>query len=240
MEKDGSIAISTSLYPDMPDIQVTTPGVLKLLSQVDVRKSMGPDGISQWILKGTSHEVAPILTFIFNQSLSSGVVPQDWRLANIFALHKKGPKDLAENYRPVSLTSICSILLEHVVYSSVSNFLDDNQILTPHQHGFRSGYLFETQLVLAVNDWAKSLDMVSAQTLLFLISRKPSIRPTPSVTVKARPSRYLSKNQSMDFIISLRPKSTCCTEQCPIIMDSSTVWRTSGHSTWSSAISPIC
>ena len=59
---------------------------------------MGPDGISPRMLKETSHEVAPILTFIFNQSLSSGVVPQDWRLANIFALHQKGPKDLAENY----------------------------------------------------------------------------------------------------------------------------------------------
>jgi len=44
------------------------------------------------------------------------------------------------------------------VYSSISNFLDDNQILTPRQHGFRSGHSCETQLVLAVNDWAKSLD----------------------------------------------------------------------------------
>ena len=51
VEKDGSIPISTSLYRGMPDIQVTTPGVLKLLSQLDVRKSMGPDGISPRILK---------------------------------------------------------------------------------------------------------------------------------------------------------------------------------------------
>jgi len=157
VEKDGSIPISTSLYPDMPDIQVTTPGVLKQLSQLDVRKSMGPDGISPRILKETSHEVAPILTFMFNQTLSSGVVPQDWCLANTFALHRKGPKDLSENYRPISLTSICSKVLEHIVYPSISNFLDDNQILTPHQHGFRSGHSCKTQLVLAVNDRAKSL-----------------------------------------------------------------------------------
>ena len=119
---------------------------------------MGPDGISPRILKETSHEVAPLLTFIFNQLLSSGVVLQDWRIANVFALHKKGPKDSAENYRPISLTSICSKVLELIVYSSISNFLDDNQILTPHQHGFRPGHSCETQLLLAVNDWAKSLD----------------------------------------------------------------------------------
>jgi len=44
-----------------------------------------------------------VLTFIYNQSLSSGTVPADWRMANIFALHQKGPKDLAENYRPICL-----------------------------------------------------------------------------------------------------------------------------------------
>jgi len=95
---------------------------------------------------------SPVCYHIFN-SVTWGST-----IANIFALHKKGPKDLAKNYRPISLTSICSKVLEHIVYSSISNFLDDNQILTPHQHGFRSGHSCETQLVLAVNDWAKSLD----------------------------------------------------------------------------------
>jgi len=119
---------------------------------------MGPHGISPRILTETSHEVAPILTFIFSQSLSSGVVPQDWHLANISYLHKKRPKDLAENYWLIPLTSICSKVLQHIVYSSISNFLEDNNILTPRQHGFWLGHSCETQLVLAVSDWAKSLD----------------------------------------------------------------------------------
>ena len=60
------------------------------------------------ILKGASNEIASILTFIFNQALSSGQVPEGWRLANVFPLYKKGAKDLPENYRPVLLTSVCS------------------------------------------------------------------------------------------------------------------------------------
>jgi len=100
----------------------------------------------------------PILTFIYNQSLSSGVVPEDWRTANIFALHKKGPKHLAENYRPISLTSICSKILEYIVYSSISRFLENNSILPPRQHGFRTGHSCETQSVYAINYWAKTLD----------------------------------------------------------------------------------
>lgn len=142
----------------MPDILVTNSGVVKLLCLLDTRKSVGPDNISPHVLKEASHEIAPVLTFIFNQSLSSGIVPEDWRTANIFALHKKGPKDLAENYRPISLTSICCKTLEHIVYSGISKFLEDNKILTPRQHGFRTGYSCETQLIQAINDWANTLD----------------------------------------------------------------------------------
>ena len=86
------------------------------------------------------------------------MVPEDWHTANIFALHKKGPKDSAENYRPISLTSICTKILEHIVYSSISRFLENNSKLTPRQHGFCTGHSCETQLVHAISDWAKALD----------------------------------------------------------------------------------
>jgi len=52
--------------------------------------------------------------YLFNRSLASGEVLTDWCLANIFALHKKGPKDLLENYRPISLTSVVVI---HMILS---------------------------------------------------------------------------------------------------------------------------
>ena len=145
-------------HSTMPDIEVTQPGVYNLLSKIDVSKSTGPDELSPRIIKELKDEIAAVLTFLFNQSLSSGVVPSDWRIANIFALHKKGAKDQPENYRPISLTSICSKVLEHIVYSSISRYLDENNILTPRQHGFRPGHSCESQLILAVDDWAKSLD----------------------------------------------------------------------------------
>jgi len=70
----------------------------------------------------------------------------------------KEPKDLAENYRPISLTSACCKTLEHIVYSNVCKFIDSNNILTPKQHGFRHGFSCETQLILSIDDWARSLD----------------------------------------------------------------------------------
>ena len=98
VKKPAPVSLGVSSFPDMPDILVTNPGVLKLLSSLDTKKSVGPDSISPQVLKEAKHQIAPILTFIYNQSLSSGVMPEDCCTANIFALHKKGPKDLGENY----------------------------------------------------------------------------------------------------------------------------------------------
>ena len=91
----------------MPSFKVTKSGVVKLLFGLDPKKSLGPDDISPRVLKETCAESADILTYISNQSLSSGIVPADWRVANIFALHKNGAKELPQNCRPTSLTSIC-------------------------------------------------------------------------------------------------------------------------------------
>ena len=64
----------TSTYPDMPDITITEPGVLKLLLTLDPNKSLGPDDIPPRVLREVSSEIAPILTSIFNQSNSCGTV----------------------------------------------------------------------------------------------------------------------------------------------------------------------
>jgi Reverse transcriptase (RNA-dependent DNA polymerase) len=125
---------------------------------LDPKKSLSPEDISPRVLKETCIESADVLTYIFNQSLTSGIASADWPVANIFDLHRKGAKELPENYRPISLTSICSKILEHIVDSSISQFLSDNRIISPRQHGFRPGHSCETQLILSIDDWSKALD----------------------------------------------------------------------------------
>jgi len=108
--------------------------------------------------RSTSWNSTKSMTFTYNQWLSSGTVPEDWHVENVFAFQKKGPKNSVENYRPISLTSICSKILEHIAYTSISNFLEDRSSLSPHQHRFRTGHSCETQLVQAINDWVKALN----------------------------------------------------------------------------------
>ena len=82
----------TDNYPSMPEITVTAKGTEKLLSKLDPSKAIGPDEISSRILKQYAHEFAPLLTTIFNTSLSRGEVPTDWRQANVIPIFKKGEK----------------------------------------------------------------------------------------------------------------------------------------------------
>ena len=75
----------------------------------------------------------------------------DWRQGNIAPIFKKGDKHKPSNYRPVSLISICSKLIEHIV-SNVRRHLDTHNILAEEQHGFRSKRSCESQLITFVQE----------------------------------------------------------------------------------------
>ena len=100
----------TNLYnstlPDMPDIEITETGVLKLLHNLKPYKAQGPENIHPRILKELAVEIAPSLTLIFRKSYETGEVSTDWLKANVSPIFKHGHKYLASNYRPISLTCI--------------------------------------------------------------------------------------------------------------------------------------
>ena len=101
--------------------------------------------VSARVLKECSSKIAPVLTYIFNESLAQGAVPDDWRQANVAPVFKKGEKYDAANYRPVSLTCICCKTLEHIIVSNINKHLALENILADCQHGFRSQRSCETQ-----------------------------------------------------------------------------------------------
>ena len=170
-------------FPAMPDIIVDVRGVTKLLNNIKPNKASGPDSIPCRILKEAAAELAPVLTDIFNASLSSSTLPQDWKKANVAPVFKKGNSNSAENYRPISLTCVCCKLLEHIVCHSIRGHLDEHNILSIFQHGFRSGHSCDSQLLstvhdlmsifdskcqvdVAVLDFSKAFDVVPHQRLL--------------------------------------------------------------------------
>jgi hypothetical protein len=154
--------------PSMPDITVTTAGVEKLLTNLQAHKAAGPDNVPARVLKECAPSVAPILQKIYQKSILTGTLPGDWLSANVTPIFKKGDRSLPSNYRPVSLTSIASKQLEHILHSNIMGHLDSFSLLNDKQHGFRRGLSCETQLAGLTNDLAQILDARSQVDLCIM------------------------------------------------------------------------
>ena len=160
------------LYSSMSNISISVDGVLNLLKTLDTKKASGPDGIPARILKLCAEEIAPILTVIFVQSLDSGHIPKDWLSANITPVFKKGDRSKPNNYRPISLTSICCKLLEHILYHHIIDHLNTNSILIDQQFGFRSGHSCEAQLISVVEDIHLAMEQCHQVDVIFIDFQK--------------------------------------------------------------------
>ena len=104
------------------------------------------------LLKELGSELAPCLADIFQTSIISGDLPSDWKKARIAPVFEKGKTCQAENYRPISLTCVCSKLLEHIICHHIHSHFDRYGILSKFQHGFRSRHSCETQLITTMQD----------------------------------------------------------------------------------------
>ena len=98
-------------------------------------KSAGPDGIRMLNLLVDVEITAACLQKIYTVSLRTGKLPTEWKLAHVTPIHKSGSKDLPNNYRPISLTTIPGKMFEHIVLHYLNKTLD--VVLHNRQHGFR-------------------------------------------------------------------------------------------------------
>ena len=160
--------MNSETYPAMNNIVFSINGIQSLLKNLKPRKAAGPDSIPTWILKLCSTQIAPILQVIFTQSLNHGILPKDWLTANIIPIYKKGNKHEAANYRPISLTSVCCKLMEHVVFRNIFEHLSNFGIINPHQHGFQPGLSCQTQLILLTDEILNAMDSHYQVDLLLL------------------------------------------------------------------------
>ena len=144
--------------PNICKININRSGLLKLLLNINIHKSDGPDNVPGRLLKLCANELVDVYQILFQVSLDSGVVPPDWKEANVVPLFKKGDKSKPENYRPISLTSLSCKLLEHVVHSNIMCHLDRFKVLDNAQHGFRKRRSCATQLISTLNEFADCLN----------------------------------------------------------------------------------
>ena len=163
------------------DFIISPSMVYKFLLRVQPSKAPGPDGISGHILKYCAPSLGHPLAILFNKSYYTGCLPEDWKLANVVPVHKKGRKDDVENYRPVSLTSLVMKIFEKCLRYKIFDICENK--ISPFQHGFLPGRSCTTQMTLFTEnlslnlnsklqtdaiyfDFAKAFDSVNHDVLL--------------------------------------------------------------------------
>lgn len=135
-------------------------------------KSPGIDNICPKLLKIAAPIICLPLTYICNLSLTTSIFPQDWKMAKVTPIHKSGDKSKAENYRPISVLSIVSKIVERSVHDQLYTYLMSNNILHPSQSGFRKHHSTTTTL-LDVQDFILSnMDKGNVTAALFLDLKK--------------------------------------------------------------------
>ena len=88
--------------------------IFNFLKQINPNKSRGRDYIGGLIIKNCFQSISLPLSMLFNIIYRTGIIPAEWKIANIVPVHIKGDKNFINNYRPISLTGIISKVFENV------------------------------------------------------------------------------------------------------------------------------
>ena len=159
-------------FTTLSDICITEEEVLHELNMLKDSKATGPDEIPSIVLKSCAEVLARPLTVLFRKSLDTGKVPEEWKQAIIIPLFKKGSKVQPGNYRPVSLTSQCCKILERIIRKHVVIHLENNNIISVHQHGFVKKRSCQTNLLEYLEDLTKMIDEGTGVDVVYLDYQK--------------------------------------------------------------------
>ena len=140
------------------DLLITPDMIKKEISLLKPSMSSGPGEYTNRFLKEYGVVLAKPLSILFNKVLGEGIAPENWKLAYVTPIFKKGSKGEPGNYRPVSLTCVVGKLFERLIKRAICEHLETNNLLSPDQHGFRPGRSCTTNLLESLERILTSID----------------------------------------------------------------------------------
>ena len=149
---------SLSTAAKLDSCVITNEHVSNILVGLNENKAHGPDEISAKMIKLCGVALCLPLKLIFNNILTTGKFPAQWKRANVTPVHKKENKQLIKNYRPISLLPIFAKVFEKIIFMNLYNHLIRNNLITNNQSGFRPGDSVTNQLLFLVHEIFKSFD----------------------------------------------------------------------------------
>ena len=112
--------------------------LIDIVNKMKPKTSSGHDEISTKMIKQTINHIILPLTHIVNKSLTTGIVPQQLKIAKVIPVYKSSNHDQLKNYRPISLLPAFSKIFEKVMFNKIMSYLNSKKLFYEHQYGFRS------------------------------------------------------------------------------------------------------
>ena len=110
--------------------------MFKIIKCLNINKVHGHDNISVRMIKICEKAIVKSLSVIYKNYINTGIFLDLWDKSNIVSVHKKSDKQLLQNYTPVSLLPIPVKTFENILFSSIFEYLQENNLLYENQSGF--------------------------------------------------------------------------------------------------------
>ena len=196
---DGIPTMDKRTDETIESLHIAVEDAKKEILLLNPNKSCGPDEVSPLLLIELADLVAYPLTLIMNASLSQGVLPLDWKKAFVSPIYKKGARNHAENYRPISLTSVACKLMEKFVKEAVLCHLIENDLLSNKQFGFVSGRSTVTQLLHYLDNVAEVVANRGVVDIIYFDFSK-AFDTVPHLRLKEKMKAYGIQGELLSWI----------------------------------------
>ena len=144
----------------LSELNISDSEVLNVLLNLDTTKAMGPDGIPPIVLQRCATALHQPLCYLFNLTLQFSYLPRDWKVHKIVPIFKSGDPTSVKNYRPISLLSNTSKVLERIIYNKMVDHI--SAYINPAQFGFMRNRSTTQQLLLFLHNAFSSRDQFDA------------------------------------------------------------------------------
>ena len=197
--------------PKQSKMNITVEMVKFFLHDLNIHKSPGPDGIHPRFMQELSAELCIPLTMIFEKSIETAQLPDQWKVARVSAIFEKGNKKLASNYRPVSITSIVCRTFEKIIRYQIVSFLMEHGLLSNFQFGFKKGRSTTLQLLNVLNDWTQSMENKNSTDCVYMDYQK-AFDKVPHGRLLAKLEAYNLSSEVINWIKEYLTGRSQCVE----------------------------
>ena len=166
------LTINRNIQCVMDDFTIETADVTNALKDLNDKMSRTPESIPPYFLKRLAPSITHFLVSLFNASLKTNFIPNQWKQSIVVPIHKKKSQNSPGNYRPISQTSAFSRLMESVLRTKLLNYFLSNNLFSDNQFGFLPLRSSCSQILKCLHDWVSNSSQGKTSHIIYTDIKK--------------------------------------------------------------------